>query len=191
MNITKYLWLAPLAGLAALTACTSTPTPEMRNRPGFLSSYDHLRKVDDTTLRYVSLPLLAQCNKFIVSPVKVLFNEYEGKAITAEQRQKTADFVRQAIIQALSPRYPIVTEPGSDVAEIRVAITDVYRTGGKQGVSVEGEIVDNSNTQVAAVMRTELSELYIPKWEDKPTARQMVQTWAERLRAVIDESRQK
>ena len=180
------LFLIPVACLLALTACKSTP--QMTSRPDFLSTYNHIKKVDDTTWRYVNPVLLGQCNKFIVSPVKVLFNEFEGKPVTAEQRQRTSDFVRQTVSQALSARYPIVTEPGSDVAEIRVAITEAYRTGGKLGLCVQGEILDNSNTQVAAVAKTELSELYLPNWENKDTARKMVEAWAQRLLKVIDEA---
>jgi hypothetical protein len=189
MKMTNYLWITPVAALFALTACKSTP--EMRNRPGFLSTYNHIQKVDDTTWRYVNPVLLGQCNKFIVSPVKVLFNEVEGKPVTPEQRQRSADYVRQAIIQAMSNRYALVTEPGPGVAEIRIALTDAYRTGGKVGLSVEGEILDNSNTQVAAVMRTELSELYVPGWENRTTAKAMVDAWAMRLRQTLDEAQPK
>jgi hypothetical protein len=180
------LMTAAVAGLLALTACQTTP--QMTNRPNFLSAYNHLQKVDATTWRYVSPPLLSRCNKFIVSPVKVLFNEYDGQPLTAEQRQRTSDFVHQTLVKTLSGRYPIVTEAGPDVAEIRVAITEAYRTGGKLGLCVQGEILDNSNTQVAAVAKTELSELYTPKWQDKNIARQMVEGWAQRLLKVIDEA---
>ena len=113
---------------------------------------------------------------------------FEGKALTAEQRQRTADFVRQAVTKAISEGYPIVTEPGPDVAEVRLAVTGAYRTGGKLGMCLQGEILDNSNTQVAAVIRTELSELYIPNWENKATAQQMVEDWAKRIKKAIDES---
>ena len=178
------LSLIPVVGLLALTACKTTP--QMTSRPDFLSTFSHLQKVDATTWRYVSPVLLGQCNKFIVSPVKVLFTEFEGKPITAEQRQRTSDFVRQAIVKAVSERYPVVSDPGSDVAEIRIAVTEGYRTGGKLGLCVQGEILDNSNTQVAAVVRTELSELYLPNWENKATARLMVDEWAQRLLKVID-----
>jgi hypothetical protein len=42
---------------------------------------------------------------------------------------------------------------------------------------------------VAAVVRTELGEDYAPKWEDRETARKMVQAWAQRLVRLIDETR--
>jgi hypothetical protein len=186
MKTKDYLFLVPVAGLLALAACKTTP--QMSNRPDFLSTYNHLQKVDATTWRYVSPPLLANCNKFIVSPVKVLFNDLEGKPVSAEQRQRSSDFVRQAIIAAVAARYPVVSDPGADVAEIRIAMTEAYRTGGKLGLCVQGEILDNSNTQVAAVVRTELSELYLPNWENKATAREMVEAWAQRLLKIIDEA---
>lgn len=186
MTTKAYLSLVPVAGLLALTACKTTP--QMTSRPDFLSTYDHLQKVDATTWRYVSPPLLANCNKFIVSPVKVLFTEFDGKPLTAEQRQRSSDFVHQAIVKTLSERYPVVSDPGAEVAEIRIAITEAYRTGGKLGLCVQGEILDNSNTQVAAVVRTELSELYIPDWENKATARGMVDEWAKRLLKAIDQA---
>jgi len=186
MKSTAYLTLIPLAGLLALAACSTTP--QMTSRPDFLSTYDHLSKVDGTTWRYVSNPLLANCNKFIVSPVKVLFNDLNGQPITAEQRQRSSDFIRQTIVDAVAPHYPVVSAPGPDVAEIRIALTEAYRTGGKLGLCVQGEILDSSKTQVASVVRTELSELYVQNWENKATAREMVGAWAQRLIKLIDQA---
>jgi hypothetical protein len=182
--------LCALIGVSAALWSGCKTTPEIRNRPDFLTSYNHLQKVDDLNWRYVSVGL-DQCSKFIVSPVKILFNDFQGKPITAEQRQRSAEFIRQNVIQALVDRYPIVSESGPDVGEIRIALTDAYRTGGKLGLSIQGEILDNSNTQVAAVMRTELSELYSASWENKGTARAMVETWCKRLRQVLDEAHRK
>jgi len=178
-----------VAGLMALTACKTTP--QMSNRPDFLSTYDHLQKVDATAWRYLNPPLLANCNKFIVSPVKVLFTEFDGKPVTAEQRQHASDFMHQAIVKAVSESYMVVSEPGPGVAVIRIALTEAYRTGGKLGLCVQGEILDHSNTQVAAVVRTELSEYYVPDWENKATAQQMVDEWARRLLKIINEARGK
>jgi len=186
MKPRTYITLLIIASLPAFVGCKSTP--QMSQRPDFLSTYTHLQKVDDTTYRYVSQPLLANCNKFIVSPVKVLFNDFQGNPITTEQRQRSADFVRQTISQALSARYPVVTEPGPEVGEIRIAITEGYRSGGKLGLCVQGEILDNSNTQVAAVLRTEINDTYSPGWEDKLQARKMVEEWAQRLVAAIDKA---
>jgi len=186
MKITGYLFLIPVAGLLVLAACKATP--QMSNRPDFLSTYTHLQKVDDTTWRYVSPPLMANCNKFVVSPVKVLFNEFNGFTLTPEERQRSSDFVRQTIIRAISERYPVVSDAGPEVAEIRIAITGAYRTAGKRGLCVQGEVLDNSNTQVAAVARTEINETYTRDWQDKPAARKMVEEWAQRLVKLIDQT---
>jgi hypothetical protein len=190
MKMTKHLCrFALLLGLLGFTACKTTP--QMTNRPDFLSTYRHLRQVDDLNWRYVNPDLLGLNKSFIVSPVKVLFTQYEGKPVTAEQRHRTADFVRETVVKALQDRYPIVTAPGPQVAEIRIAITEAYRTGGKVGLCWQVEVLDNSNTQVAAVVRTVLSELYVPGWETKATARQMIEEAAKRLRQVIDEAQPK
>ncbi len=189
MKKSHYLCMVPVAGLLALTACKTTP--EMTSRPDFLSTYDHLQKVETGVWRYVNKDLLANCNKFCVSPVKVLIDEVEGKPVTAEQREKTANFVRDTISKTLSERYPVASETGPGVAEIRVALTGVYRTAGKLGLCVQGEILDDSKTQVAAVVRTELSQLYVPNWEDKNTAKEMVQAWAQRLVKGIDDAKKK
>jgi hypothetical protein len=186
MNIKLCFSLIPFAGLLVLVGCKTTP--QMTNRPDFLSTLNHLQKVDDTTWRYVNAPLLGNCNKFLVSPVKVLFNEIDGKPLTAEQLQRTSDFVHQAFAWKIAERYPVVTAAGPDVAEIRIALTEGYRTGGKLGLCVQAEILDNSNTQVGAVVKTELSEYYVQDWETKAAAKKMVEEWAQRLRKVIDDA---
>jgi len=186
MKAKIYISFLAVAGLLAAVSCSTTP--QMTSRPDFLSTYDHLQKVDATTWRYVSRPLLANCDKFSIEPVKVLFNDFQDKPITEEQRQRSADFVRQTVTQAITSHYPVVSGPGPGVGQIRLAITEAYRTGGKLGLCVQGEIIDSSNTQVAAVLRTELTEYYAPGWEDKTSARQLVTAWADRMVKAIDQA---
>jgi hypothetical protein len=38
------------------------------------------------------------------------------------------------------------------------------------------------------VMRTELTDEYVPNWENKLSAKQMVQAWADRLRKALDDA---
>jgi hypothetical protein len=187
VKIISYLTLGSVVALMSLTACKTTP--QMTNRPDFLSTYSHLKKIDTGVWRYVNPVLLRQCDKFVVSPVQVLFTEHNGQPITTEQHLRTADYIRQEIVKALSDRYPVVNEAGGPgVATIRIALTEAYRTKGKVGLGIEGEIVDNSQTQVAAVVRTEISQFYSPSWEEKGSAKVMVKEWASRLRKVIDEA---
>jgi len=181
-------WLAPTSLLAWMLLAGCNTTPELRNRPGFLSSYDHLRQVDDLTWRYVNPVLLGQCKKLIIPEVQILSSEFQGKPVTEEDRRRSAKFVRDAMILALADRYTVVTERAPDVCELRIAVTDAYGKGGKLGLSVEGEILDHSRTQVTAVMRTEMSERYVADWEDRPTARKMVEAWARRVRKTMDDA---
>jgi len=172
-------------GLMLAAGCAShTFAPR---QSGFLSHYNHMEKVDDTTWRYVNTNRLAIYNKFQITAAKCMVTEYDGKPLSATAQQKVADYLRDSVTRALSDRYPIVTAGGVDVAEIRVAITDAYKTGTRLGLTVEGEINDSYSTfQAAAVMRTELGESYLGDWWDGPSAKQIVDAWAARLRQVID-----
>jgi hypothetical protein len=185
MKNSVHLALIAASGLLALTACKTTP--QMTNRPDFLSTYSHLQKVDATTWRYVNPILLRDCKQFMVSPVKVVFTQYKGEPITTAQRERSAQYVRNAFIQALSSRYPVVSEAGPNVAEVRIALTEGYATAGKLGLCAQMEILDNSNTQVVGVVRTELSEYYVPDWENKTAAKEMVNAWTQRLLAALAE----
>ena len=189
MQKSKILGIITVTAVLATTSCKTTP--EMTNRPDYLSSYNHLQKVDTGVWRYVSPPLLANCTKFTVDPVNVMFSEYKDQPVTEAQRQRSAAFIQDAIVKAVGAKYPIVSGPGPEVGEIRIALTSAYRTGGKLGLCVQGEILDSSKTQVAAVVRTELSEYYAPGWEDKNSGRELVQAWAERLVKMIDDTRRK
>ena len=173
------------AGLCVLSACaTKTFEP---GRSGYLSHYHHLKKVDATTSRYINVDRLKQYNKFKISSIQILTKAYNGKPITPEQQAKMAAYIRNATVTALGDKYPVVDAPSTDTAELRVAITDVYKTGRQVGITVEGEILDSySAVQVAAVIRNDLGEVYLGNWWDKTSAREMVDGWAKRLREAID-----
>jgi hypothetical protein len=174
------------AGLCLLPACANTKTFKP-GYSGYLSQYHHLQKVDETTSRYINVDRLKQYNKFKISSVEILTKNYNGKAITPEQQAKMAAYVRTAITTALGDKYPVVDAPGTDTAELRVAITDVYKTGIQVGITVEGEILDSfSAVQVAAVIRNDLGNHYLGDWWDKTSAREVVDGWAKRLREAID-----
>lgn len=177
--------LLAAVGLMLVAGCarhTFAPT-----RSGFLSHYQHMAKVDDTTWRYINTNRLAIYNKFQITAAKVMVAEYDGRPVSPEGQQKATDYLRAAVSKALSDRYPIVASGGADVAEIRVAITEAYKTGNRLGLTVEGEIIDSFSTvQVAAVMRTELGEIHVGDWWDGPSAKQIMDAWAARLRQAID-----
>ena len=189
-NLPRIRTLAGLAlltasGLALLVGCAGHPrTPALS---GFLTHYCTLDKVDDTTWRYIDNSRLATYNRFRITDVRVLANYFNGKELSDETKQKVTDYMRSAIVNALGDRYPVGVYSGPDVADIRVAITEAYMTENHLGLTIEGEILDStSGYQVAAVVRTQLSEPYYSDYFDAPAAREMMRMWAQRLRDAID-----
>ena len=167
------LCLGTVAGLGLLVGCAGHKN--LPAQSGFLSHYHHLTPVDATTSRYVDAPRLKSYNKFKISSVQVLVKNYNGQPLTDAQQIKMTDHIRASVTSALKDKYPVVEAPSTDTAEIRIAITDAYKSGTQLGISVEGEILDSySGVQVAAVVRTDLGEMYLGNWWDKTSAREIV-----------------
>jgi hypothetical protein len=177
--------LAAATGLMLMAGCAShTFAP---SQSGFLSNYGRMKKIDDTTWRYVDANRLKIYNRFHISAIKCLVTSYDGKPVSPETAQKVSDYLRESITKALGDAYPIVNNGGADVGELRVALTDAYKNGNRLGLTVEGEIFDSySGYQAAAVMRTELGEAYIGDWWDAPSAKQIIDKWSARLRQAVD-----
>lgn len=183
-----YAVMLAAAGLLWVTGCSSTSSVSKEPvRTGFLSKYNHLEQVDASTWRYINYDRLGTYNKFVVSPVKVMATEFKGQALTDDQKRKASEFVHKAVVTALGDRYPVVTVPGADAAEIRIAVTETFKDGTHVGLTVEAEIIDTySAVQVAAVMRVAEGEPHLAAWWDRPVAREIVEGFAKRLRGVID-----
>ncbi len=178
--------LAAVAIPALVTGCSGTARAPKKS--GFLSFYHHLEKVDDTTWRSVTPGRLSLYSKFHITAANCVVTEFDGKPLPPEAQRKVAEYLRESVTKALGDRYPIVTSPGADVGDIRVAITQAYKTGDQLGLTVEGEIVDSySGYQAAAVMRTELGKLYLGSWWDGPSAKGIIDAWTARLRKAIDD----
>jgi hypothetical protein len=184
------LALVAASGLALLPGCAGPKQAREPVQSGFLTHYCQLEPVDDTTWRHINSTDLGHYEKFRIGDVKVLTDYYAGKPLSEETKQKGEGYVREAITKALSDRYSIVTTSGLDVADIRVAITAAYKTGNHLGLTVESEIVDSrSLVQLAAVLRTDVSDSYFSDYWDGPAGRQLVNEWASNLRKAIDASR--
>lgn len=173
------------AGICLLAGCAGQKYQPVQS--GFLSRYHHLTPVDATTTRYVDAPRLASYNKFRIIAVQVLVKDYDGKPLTADQQKKMTDYLRASLTSALQDKYPVVEAPSTDTAEIRIAITDAYKSGSQLGISVEGEILDSfSGVQVAAVVRTDLGNMYLGDWWDKTSTKEVIDGWSQRIRQAID-----
>jgi hypothetical protein len=69
-----------------------------------------------------------------------LLPEAQDRGIDPDDLERLAQDFRKAVIDELakSGTYQIVREPGPDVAELSVAITNVEPTGGKRNAAVKG-----------------------------------------------------
>ena len=65
-------------------------------------------------------------NKLMIDRIKVwVKDDAEYKGIDPAELKELVDYFHQAIVDAVSDKYPVVTEPGPDVLRLRLAITDL------------------------------------------------------------------
>lgn len=173
-------------------------------KTGFLSDYSRLEPSEDS-LRYINMKRLGNYSQFIVEPVVVyLHGVPQGKRPDRETQKELANYLHNAIVDAISDRYMIVSQPAPGVAKLRVAITDVEKSSaalnilpqtkmtglGLGGASMEGEVLDSrSGEQIGAVIQSQkgkrLSMSGIKKWGD---AKAVMDEWAKRFRERLDEA---
>jgi hypothetical protein len=79
-------------------------------------------------------------NKFMVdSVIFYLADASEYKGIDPQVMKDLADSFNKELVAAFKDKYPIVADPGPDVARIRIAITNIQRS--KPGVSAVTSII--------------------------------------------------
>jgi hypothetical protein len=156
-QVTRAISLSQWRGLSLLTICVlligltvqaqdsaKKQASDSREVSGFLGDYSALvpdPKNGDLLLYEKDVNVLRKYNKFIFDPVTIyLLPEARDRGIDADDLERLAIYFREAIIDELqkSGRYQIVTEPGPDVLELNVAITNVEPTGGKKNLAVKG-----------------------------------------------------
>ena len=174
-----------------LAGCQSTPEPGPATHTGFLSTYSRLEQVGESHWRYIDPSnRLARYDKFIIHPVKVLVQEgARGEGTTTEsQYTAVADYMRQAVIDAIEPRYDAVDTPRGDVADVYIAITDAYYLDNRVGLAMEGEVIDSvSSVQIGAVVRSVVNpgiSLNTPAVEAR--AKEFMDEWARNFRTFLD-----
>jgi len=204
-NIHKTALCAAAAASVILWSGCQTEPPKPS---GFLSDYTHLKEANDSTWKYVDARGLAECDKFMIAPVKVMVAEYVGAALTSEQQQKIADTFRDSIAKALAGRYQVVTSASPTTGEIRVALTRAYRVGNALAIGVEAEIVNSqSHQQLAAVTGVKIGApemaintnardinnpsdpgTYMAGWWNRPAAAELMDRWADQIRRLLPDA---
>lgn len=157
-------------------------------------------------------------HKFMVDSVIFFFaDDSEYKGIDPNELKELSDACDQAIVAAFKDKYPIVAEPGPDVARIRVAITGVKQskpvrsaitsivplglavsfvkkgaTGSWSGsgtTSAEMEILDSVTNEVIIAAVDERSAAFGERFSKWGSAQEAFKFWAERLVTFIDNTR--
>ncbi len=160
----------------------------------------------------------AKYNKFMVDSVIFYYaDDSEDKGIDAEQMKELTDAFNQEIVNALQDKYPIVADPGPDVARLRIALTNVKKskpvisavtsvvpvglainlvkkgtTGawtGSGATSAEFEALDSMTNEVIAVAVDEQTAGFTERFSRLGSAKDAFKFWAERIRKFMDESR--
>jgi hypothetical protein len=207
MNLRSYGTVLMVACAAFIASgCSSAPAAKTT---GFLSDYSNLQRAGEDSMRFVAAGNpLGRYDRFIVDPVQIfLHSEAAGHEIPRANREEMTIYFRGALVNALAPRFDIVSQPGPGVARIRVGITDIKKStvalnvlpttrlagAGLGGASVEAEIVDSvTGKQLAAIVEGRLANrINLPAgWSDLGDAKAVMDDWAQRLRERLDEAHQ-
>ncbi len=178
-------------------------------RTGFLTDYSRLRAESDTSLRYINKAALGAYSGFIVEPVEVHFHSgakaieqrTEGK-LTEQELRDLRNYMHSALIKAVqNSGRAVVYQPAGAVARIRVALTDIEKTGalsilpqaslagvGLGGVSMEAEIIDSmTGEQIGAVVEAQKgSRVPFSNLGEWTTAKKIMDDWAKRLQKRLE-----
>lgn len=162
--------------------------------------------------------MFGKYNKFMVDSVIFFFaDDSEYKGIDPNEVKELADKFNQAIVAAFKDKYPIVVEPGPDVARIRIAITGVKEsrpvlsgvssilpiglafslvkkgtTGSWSGsgtTSAELEALDSTTNEPVFAAVDERSAAFTERFSKWGSAEEAFKWWAEHIVAFIDNTR--
>lgn len=149
---------------------------------------------------------LTQYKQFIIDPVIVHFSpNAKGTAIDPAELKEMSDYFHAQVVKALSKtkRYQVVTAPGSGVARVRIAITDISKTVpvanihpamklsgiGLGGAAMEAEVVDSvSGERLGMVVDSQSGGRLgiVAGLQTYGHARQVMDGWTERFVKRLD-----
>jgi len=138
----------------------------------------------------------------------------EDMGIDAEQMKELSDAFNQEIVNALKDKYPLVSDPGPDVARLSIAITGIKKS--RPGVSTVKSVVplgigislikkgvtgsysgggntaaefmalDSTTNEVIIAAVDQRSAGYLDRFTTLGAARSTFKGWAERIRWFMD-----
>ncbi|HME41701.1 MAG TPA: DUF3313 domain-containing protein [Syntrophorhabdales bacterium] len=162
--------------------------------------------------------MFGKYDKFMVDSVIFFFADDSAyKGIDPNDMKELADKFNQAIVAAFKDKYPIVVEPGPDVARLRIAITGVKgsrpgvsavssilpiglafslvkkgATGSYSGsgtTSAELEFLDTTTNEPIAAAVDEQSAGFTDRFSKWESAEEAFKYWAQRIVGFIDNTR--
>lgn len=152
---------APLAALALLAGCAAGPAP----RSGFLSDYSALEKVRKSDSLLEQRPP-AGFNARAYRAVSIEEPRILVDGLGEADRAQLAAAFREALVERLDGRLPLVDQPGPGVLHVRAAIVSARRaniavnvvTGllgtpiSRGGVAAEAEVLDGGTRRRIAAL---------------------------------------
>lgn len=162
--------------------------------------------------------MFGKYDKFMVDSVIFFFADDSAyKGIDPNEMKELSDEFNQAIVVAFKDKYPIVAEPGPDVARIRIAITGVkaskpgvsavssvlpiglafslVRKGatgswsGSGATSAELEALDSTTNEPILAAVDDQSAAFKERFSKWGSAKEAFKFWAEHIVAFIDNTR--
>jgi hypothetical protein len=162
--------------------------------------------------------MFGKYDKFMVdSVIFFLADDSAYKGIDPNEMKELADSFNEAMVAAFKDKYPIVVEPGPDVARIRVAITGVKASkpvvsgvssimpiglafslvkkgatgswSGSGATSAELEILDTTTNEPIAAAVDDQSAAFGDRFSKWGSAKEAFKYWAEHIVAFIDNTR--
>lgn len=216
MTKTVHIALAVVIGIALAAAAGFAAEPKYS---GFLGdSYRLLEPGPEggAKMRWLKPGVdFGKYKKFMVDSVVFFFaDDSEYKGIDPQEMKELADSFNKEIVAALKDKYPIVAEPGPDVARIRCAITGFKQsrpvlsgvtsivpvglavslvkkgtTGswtGSGATSAELMVLDSTTNDVIALAADDRTAGFTERFSKWGSADEAFKFWAERLRTFMD-----
>jgi hypothetical protein len=215
-TVTKILMFVVIGLSLALTGCASGP-----KQSGFLGDYySNLGPGPKDGVKYRWLKPgvdFSKYNKLMIDSVVFYYApDSEDKGIDGEQMKELTDAFNTELVNVLKDSYPIVAEPGPDVARIKIALTNVKKSkpvisvissvvpagigisiikkgaagswSGSGATSAEFMALDSTSNNVVAVAEDEQTAGYFERFSKLGSAKEAFKYWAERIKIFLDDA---
>jgi hypothetical protein len=201
--------------LAAFSGCASGP-----KQSGFLGDYyGKLEPGPEGGIKYRWLKPgvdFAKYHRLMIDSVVFYYApDSDDKSIDAEQMKELTDAFNTELVTVLKGRYPVVAEPGPDVARLRIALTNVKKSkpvvsavtsvvpvgigisvikkgaggawSGSGATSAEFMALDSMTNDVIAAGEDEQTAGFTERFSRLGSAKEAFKFWAERLKMFMDQ----